>query len=150
MSPIFIAGQVVVLLSVFFGWFRGGRTERLGVGVLLFDYMLSGTFTFAGINGAETVELVSESAVALAFFWLALRSDRWWPVIVGSSMVLIGMVLFLERVTQDLSLYASESAQLGLWIIIWSAPLAGVGERWLAGERALSDTVVWRRRRAAP
>lgn len=150
MSPIFIAGQVVVLLSVFFGWFRGGRTERLGVGVLLFDYMLSGTFTFAGINGAETVELVSESAVALAFFWLALRSDRWWPVIVGSSMVLVGMVLFLERVTQDLSLYASESAQLGLWIIIWSAPLAGVGERWLAGERALGDTVVWRRRRAAP
>lgn len=118
--------------------------------MLLFDYMLSGTFTFGRINGAGTVELVSESAVALTFFWLALTSDRWWPGVVASSMVLIGMVVFLERVTQNLSWYASESAQLGLWIIIWLMPLAGVGERWLAGERAVSDTAVWRRRRAAP
>lgn len=135
------------MLSVFLGWFRGGRTERLGVGLLLLDYLLSGSFAFGRIEGAGTVELVSESMVALAFLWLALRSDRWWPFVVAASMVLIGMVVFLERVTQDISWYASESAQLGLWMLIWLAPTLGVGERWLAGEKPAGAAAVWRPRK---
>jgi hypothetical protein len=45
--------------------------------------------------------------------------------------------------------YADISARIGLGILMALTLLAGVGERWLAGETAVADAVQWRRRRIA-
>lgn len=85
--------------------------------------------------------------ITLIVIWLALRSDRWWPLVAAASLTLCVVVELLERMNPGLSEYAAASAQLGLWIVVYLALVAGVGERWLAGERPVSENAL---RRPAP
>lgn len=83
--------------------------------------------------------------VTLIVLWLAVKSDRWWPLVAAASLTLCVVVELLERMNRGLSEYAAVSAQLGLWIVVYLALFAGVGERWLAGERPVSERAPWRR-----
>ena len=125
---------------------RGGRTERFGVGVLICDYAFTSLISDTRYMQAGA----AASAVVLAgvFTGLALKSDRWWPLVATASLMLSILVFLLERMNADLSRYAAGSAQIGLWIVVYLTLVAGVAERWLAGERATSDYQVWAPRRA--
>ncbi|MDI6624807.1 MAG: hypothetical protein QME55_08755 [Brevundimonas sp.] len=91
---------------------------------------------------------VAAQAVAVMFIlgWLALRSNRWWPLVAAAAVVLIVLVHGLTIVT-SITPAAAVSARVGLWMVVNIALLAGVAERWLAGERAVGDRRTWRRRR---
>lgn len=116
--------------------------------MLLFDYLLTAQIDYRTINGYQPIDIMSESAVMLVFVWLAIRSRRWWSLVAASSLMLCIMVYLLEWVVPELSAYAADSAQLGLWIVIYLTLLAGVGERWLAGEKSVGGAAVWLRRRS--
>lgn len=133
------------------GWLKGGHPERFGVTVLLASYALSSVTFRWRIGDFYWASAVEDLTLLLIMGWLALRSARWWPFVAAAALALIMVVHGLTVLTGGaLSAYAAASAHIGLWIVIDTALLFGVLERWLAGERAVSDTAVWRRRRAAP
>ncbi|MEJ6789679.1 hypothetical protein BrevBR_09000 [Brevundimonas sp. BR2-1] len=71
------------------------------------------------------------------FGWMAFRSDRWWPFAATAAMGLVVLVHLLTMVT-DISWGAAVSARVGLGIVANLAVLAGVVERWMAGEAPVS------------
>lgn len=96
--------------------------------------------------GELEIGIASTQAVLLAIFVrMAFRSPRWWPMAVTGCLVLIIMVHLLTVLT-PMSFYAAMSARVGLWLLLHLILLAGVAERWLAGEPAVSRTREWRRR----
>lgn len=111
-------------------------------------------FAFTGLTlrtaDGQAAAAASTFVAALVVIWLAFRSDRWWPLFAAASLTLCVLTHFMEWMTPGLSRYAAESAQVGLWIVVYLSLLAGVVERRLAGEPAVSATAVWRSRRQAP
>lgn len=116
--------------------------------VLFWDYAITRSTT--GMVGAHNLVAASEFLLACIFVWLAFRFDRWWTLVASAALMLCVSVFVLEWTNPDLPRDAAISARLGLWFCIHLSLLMGVGERWLAGEPAVSDTAVWRRRRATP
>jgi hypothetical protein len=139
--------EVITWSAFALGWLRGGHVERLSVAVLFWDYVFTHLVAPTGIGDAAA--MASTIVATLVILWLAFRSERWWLLVTAASLTLCSMVHIMEWMVPGLSQYAAESAQLGLWIVVFLSLIAGVGERWLAGERAVSDTAVWRRRRGA-
>lgn len=121
---------------------RGGHPERLAVGVLFWDYVLGRSTS--GMPGGHDLVGISEIVVALIFVWIAFKSERWWLFVACAALTLCALVFLLEWTHPNLSEYAAISARLGLWFVIHLALLAGVAERWLAGEVAVSSRSIWR------
>lgn len=111
--------------------------------VLLLDHF-GATHVFAWVHNPP-LEAAEDVLLLTVFGWLALRGGRWWPLFVAASFVLMGMVHLLSGLSA-MSRYDALSARLGLWILIYVTVLAGIGERWLAGEEPVGAGVPWRRR----
>lgn len=86
----------------------------------------------------------------IIFLWLAFTGNRWWLLAASAALVLCSLVALVGFVHPDVSHYAAASAQIGLWMVVYLTVIAGVGERWLAGEPPVGATLIWRRRPAAP
>lgn len=143
-----LAGHMLAWLAFGAGWLRGGHTERFAAAVLLSDWALS-SVTFRWYVDNFSWGLAVQAVVVMVILGrLALRSNRWWPLAATAAMVLIVLVHVLTVVT-PITNYAAVSARVGLWMVVNTALLAGVAERWMAGERAISDDRAWRRRRAS-
>ncbi|WP_324795499.1 hypothetical protein [Brevundimonas sp.] len=138
--------QVLALLSVSCGWLRGGHPERFGALVLLVDYLATTLGAELNIRQLASVSVTQDVVVLLVFGWLALKADRWWPIAVTASLALCVLVRVLGLANPELSRYAILSALLGFWILLYVVVLGGAAERWLAGERAVSEDRIWRRR----
>ena len=134
------------MLSISSGWLRGGRPERFGALVLLLDSSVSRLGDYWNIRESAPVATTQDFVVMLAFGWLALRTDRWWPIAATALLALCVLIRVIGMANPELSRFAMLSAILGFWILLYTVVLVGVGERWLAGERAVSDTAAWRRR----
>ena len=76
---------------------------------------------------SPALEAATNVLLLTVFGGLALRERRWWPLPI-----------------------AALSARPGLRLLIYLTLLAGVGERWLSGERPISEEAIWRRARLAP
>lgn len=119
------------------GWLRGGHPERFGVTVLLSGALIE-IFIVRWRIGELEVGIAGVQAVLLLIFGrMALTSDRWWPLAVTGCLVLLILVHLLTVLTY-LSFVAAMSARVGLWLLLHVILLAGVAERWLAGEPAVS------------
>lgn len=138
--------HVLAVLSITLGWSRGGHPERCGALVLLLDYLVSRVGDQWQIREIVIIALTLDLAVMLAFTWLALRADRWWPIAVTASLALCVLARVIGLMNPELSRFAMLSAVLGFWLLIYIFTIAGVAERWLAGEPAISDSETWRRR----
>lgn len=138
--------HALALLSISYGWLRGGHPERFGALVLLLDYLVSRLGDDLNIRQFAPVTATQDFVVMLAFGWLALRTDRWWPISMTASLALCILVRVVGMMNPELSRFAMLSAILGLWILLYVVALGGVLERWLAGERAASASKVWTRR----
>lgn len=98
------------------------------------------------VIGDVYVDSTIEDTLKMLFFgWLAFRSDRWWPFVAAAAMVLMLLVHILSMVT-DISWDAAVSARVGLELLAYVTLLAGVAERWMAGERRAGAGLQWRRR----
>lgn len=132
------------------GWLKGGRVERLATAALLCDYVLTAAISRVPLPLVQEVATAVEGLTMLVFLWLAFTCDRWWLLAASASLVLCVLVGVIGFVHPSVSYYAAASAQVGLWMVVYFALIAGVGERWLAGEQPARATAIWRRRRAAP
>lgn len=110
--------------------------------VLLLDHVCT-THVLRWVSG-PLWEAAPDVLLLTIFSWLALRGRRWWPFLMTASLVLIVMVHGLAALT-PVGRYVALSARLGLWILIYLTLLVGVAERWLAGERPISEGL-WRRK----
>lgn len=118
--------------------------------VLLLDFLIGNLTSEWPFRELLMLSAAQDFALMMIFGWMALRGDRWWPIVVTASLTLSVLARVIGMLNPDLSVYATLSAVLGFWILIYVVVLAGVGERWLAGEKPVSGAAVWRRRHPAP
>lgn len=130
--------HVLALLSISGGWLKGGHPERFGALVLFLDYLVSRLGDVWNIRQIAGVSATLDFVVMLAFGWLALRTDRWWPIAATATLALCGLVRLVGLANPELSTFAQLSAILGLWIFLYLVVLGGIVERWLAGEAPVS------------
>ena len=139
---------VLGLAAYVIGWLKGGSTERRAVGLLLVNDLIA-RFPVAGVRLADdsVFSAVDDAVLMLVFAWLAIRFARWW-LLAATALLALTSVVHLLTLAGSLNLYASVSARIGLWSFLYLALLAGVWERWLAGEPPAAAAAVWRPRRA--
>lgn len=126
------------------GW-KGGHVERLGAAVLVCDYALTAAVSRAPLPNPYLASTAVECVTTLVFLWMAFRFDRWWLLVAASSLILCNVAAILGLAHPGLSLYAAASAEVGLWTVVYASLLAGVGERWLAGEPPAGAVLAWPR-----
>lgn len=119
------------------GWLRGGHPERFGVAVLLSGALIEIFIVHWQIGELEVGIAGVQTVLLLIFGRMALTSDRWWPLAVTGCLALV-IIVHLLTVLTSMSFVAAMSARVGLWLLLHVILLAGVAERWLAGERAVS------------
>lgn len=130
-----IAGTWIALMVYAIAWLQGGRPERFGAAVLILDGLVSLVLVRSDVSGVYPNVMVKESVWLLLIGGLALRSNRWWPLVTTAALCLIVLTYLLRLMDSSLSLYAAMSAHVGLDYLIDLTLLLGVFERWLAGER---------------
>lgn len=73
-----------ILLSVSgYAWVRGGRPERIGAAINIAASFVTGAlqlFDRRHYAPAEAIVLGIDVAVAMSFYWLAIRITRFWPI----------------------------------------------------------------------
>jgi hypothetical protein len=128
------ATYVAFFAAMIFGWLKGGHPERLAVAVLLLtEPVISNPLVHWRIDDIYLDSTIEDALRSLFLGWLAFRSDRWWPYVATAAMALTVLVHILTVVT-DISWDAAVSARVGLALLMYVTLLAGVAERWMAGE----------------
>lgn len=145
-TPLILTMNLVGFVTYAVGWLKGGHPERYGVAILLSSQMIEFFFLEWEVGELEAGIAGAQAVLLLIFSRLALRSNRWWPLAVTGCLVLLIMVHLLVVFT-PVSFYAAISARVGVWHLLYLFVLAGVLERWLAGEQAVSNTPTWHPRR---
>lgn len=135
-----LAGQVIGMTAYSVAWLKGGHPERFGAGVLLVELSLSWLTYRWHISGFYLAASVQIAVLVLIFGWLSLRSYRWWPILVTACLVLVLLLRSLSLMDSSLTQVQVGSAMVGLWYLIDLTLLAGVFERWLAGEAPVGRT----------
>lgn len=103
---------------------RGGRDERVGVGILLVGSVLTHV-AFSPMAGrfseVEVSVLAVDLAVLAAFGALALTSDRYWPLWIAAFQ-LIGVLAHVAKLAEP------EMFRTGYAFIlaVWSYPMLGL------------------------
>jgi hypothetical protein len=149
MTPFSIFLLVLSLAVFLLAWVKGGHPERTGVMICILAYLASYAFQALRVGDLHVGDAASDTIVTLAFAWLAMRSNRWWPFAATAVMILMLVVHASMVLVPELTARGDVTARMGLSVVLILSLLAGVGERWLAGERAISADAVWTRRTTA-
>lgn len=136
---------VLAFVAMTVGWLWGGHVERFGAAVLLLSWLAFGPIMWR-IGDVYVDSAIEDTLLLLIFGGLAFRSNRWWPFVAASALALTVLVHIFTIMT-DISWAAAVSARVGFGLVTYTALLAGVAERWLAGERSVSGREPWRRGR---
>lgn len=147
MTPWYAALLVLGPVAFALAFWKGGRVERVAAMVLSANYLLTlaidgswayrGAVVVAGLDGAS----------ALIFLGLALRNRRWWLLAATAGLLLATLTWVIGLVDPTVGFYAAASAAIGEWAFVYLTLIAGVWERWLAGERPAAPSTIWRRRK---
>ena len=148
-SPFQIFYYSFSLLVFALAWLKGGHAERFGVTVLIIAWIVSFAPPFM-IGRLHADHAVEDVLLMLVFGWLALKGDRWWPLVMTAAMALTVLVHVSMVLVPDLDRRADVAARLGLGVLTSLSLLLGVFERWLAGERPVGESVRWHRVERAP
>ena len=112
---------------------------------LILAYLASVLLQDFDVGRFRPAEALVDLALTIAFFRLALTSSRWWPLLVCGLMVLTLVAHGVALMEPGLNLRSSVATRWVLGILTVYVLLAGVGERWLAGEAPVSAGARWRR-----
>jgi len=130
-------------------WLKGGHTERFGALLLLTAFLVAAFAPPLVVAGDLMLfDAIADGTLLVIFLWMSLKGDRWWPFLAAASLFLTGLIHAAMILIPELDTRADLSARLGLTLLTVLALLAGVWERWLAGERPVSN--LWRRRSTTP
>ena len=93
---------------------RGGRFERLAAGVMLAAWAVSMLVDKTGFDEPEWGVMTVDLAALAVFVWIALKSDRFWPIF-AAAFHLLSIVTHLARTVDSTVLrYAYMTAEI-LW-----------------------------------
>lgn len=136
-SYLFLTFSMAVFLLA---WLKGGRPERFGALLISTGYVVAAVAPPVLVYGDLLLfDAVADVAMLVIFLWMSLKGDRWWPFLAAAAMFLTDVVHAAMILIPELDTRADISARLGLTLLTVLALLAGVGERWLAGERPVSN-----------
>lgn len=130
-------------------WLRGGHPERQGAMIWIANWTIARLLGGLDAGSLRAGAAIADLIALLAFLRLSLKHDRWWPFGVTACMALWMALHALEASSPGQSPVAVISAQLGPSLL--GILFLGLGsvERWIAGERAVSDLESqWRGRRS--
>lgn len=147
MTPFSIFLLILSLAVFLIAWLKGGHTERTGVAICVLAYLASYAARPLQYGDLQVGDAVSDVIVTIAFAWLAMRSNRWWPFAATASMILMLVVHASMVLIPELTVRGDMAARMGLSVVLVLSLFGGVVERWLAGERPVSESAVWTRRR---
>jgi hypothetical protein len=133
-TPWYVALLILGLVAFAVALWKGGRIERQAVAVLSVNYVL--TIGIDRLKVPHDVALVAglDGVTALVFLWLALRYQRWWLLAATAGLVLCTLTWVIGLLHPGIGFVAVASAEIGEWAFVYLTLLAGVCERWLAGE----------------
>lgn len=124
---------------------KGGHPERLGAAAMLVVFAVSFITHDWRVGSFYAGDAALDLLLTFFFVWMALTRDRWWPLIMSGVMGLTLVVYVADLTAPGLDAWAVMSARIGLGLLTMLTLLGGVAERWLAGERPVSELSVWRR-----
>lgn len=149
-----LGALLLTLTTIAFAWARGGHPERFGAIAVLIWAVTSvtapGWLHRFVIENVSVFEIVLELALLAVLVRMALAGHRWWPFAAAAVVTLSTMVFLAQVFLPELDRRAEISAHVGLTIALNLTLLTGVGERWLAGEKAVCERAIWRRPGRAP
>lgn len=154
MTPVQLGALYFTMATILVAWIRGGHPERLAACATLI-WMTTLIATPAWLHNVMVGDLpLFDVALELAllgiFIRMALKGGRWWPFAASAVVTLSVLVYLAMALVPEFDRRAEISAHLGLVVALDLALLAGVGERWLAGERPVSESANWGGRTARP
>lgn len=142
MTPVQIGLLFFTMATLLIAWIRGGHPERLGACVVLASMaVLIATppgLEYVMVGGLPLFETAVDVAMVALFVRMALKGGRWWPFAASAVMTLSVLVYLAPVFVPEFDQRAEISAHVGLAAALDLALLAGVVERWLAGERPVS------------
>lgn len=140
---------LVVSLMVFaLAWLKGGHPERFGVLIVTIAYLVAAVAPPVRVLGDMFLyDAIADTVLLAIFLRMSFRGDRWWPFLAAVAMFLTDVVHAAMVLIPELDTRADISARMGLTLLMIIALLAGVGERWLAGEQPVSGLADWKRGR---
>lgn len=135
----YISAFVIFALA----WLGGGHTERTGVALYLSGYIAS--FMVQGLWFNELMWAVAliDLLVLSVLIHLALRRDRWWPLVAAAFQSLIMLIYVATVLMPELSPRSGVAASWALNVIVLYCLLGGVLERIMAGETPVSASAIW-------
>nr|QXY08330.1 hypothetical protein [uncultured Sphingobium sp.] len=78
-----LAYNAILLSAGGYAWVRGGRPERAGAAINIAASFATGAlqlFDRRHYAPAEGIVLGIDVAVVISFYWLAIRTNRFWPI----------------------------------------------------------------------
>lgn len=115
-EPILFAGLLVGTLA--FAWYRGGRDERLGALALVGGAILTPLAQLKGFAGPELGIVLVDGLLFLALGAIALRSRAFWPLW-AAGFQLGALAVHLAAAQMPGILPAAYATTL----VIWSYPV---------------------------
>lgn len=129
-----VSGILIGMVAYVVAWVWGGRPERLAVGILVFYGLLSSMIYKWDLDSSGMLATALNSARLLAFGYLCLRFDRWWPYVITAALVLMVFIHSAKLMDPSISQFTLASAAVGLGYLIDLVLLLSICERWLSGE----------------
>ena len=119
MAPNFF--RVLLALVAVYAFLRGSRDERQ-VGVVLVVGVVATTLVLSPVahrfSGLESSVMYVDIAVFLGFLWVALRSERFWPLWIAGLQLTTILGHILKAV--DVHLF---SRAYGAALMFWGYPI---------------------------
>jgi hypothetical protein len=154
MTPVQIGVLHFTIATILVAWIKGGHPERLGAcAVLIWVTTLIAApawLSYVMVGEVPLFDVALELALLAVLVRMALKGDRWWPFAASAVAALSVLVYPALAFVPEFDRRAEISAHVGLVVALDLAMLAGVGERWLAGERPVSAGDSWRGRKTRP
>jgi uncharacterized membrane protein len=109
--------RLMLLLVAVYAFVRGNRDERQ-VAIVLVTGVVATTVALSPVthryNGLETAVMLVDIAVFTGFFWVALRSERFWPLWIAGLQLTTIIGHLLKAI--DVHLFArAYGAALSFW-----------------------------------
>ncbi|WP_298748194.1 hypothetical protein [uncultured Brevundimonas sp.] len=145
MTPFVALYLIVSLVGVALIWVRGGHPERMGAVFWLVAWMFQMPLNDLRLGDLRWGVALVDLASFAAFVWLALRHERWWPIAVSACLLLTVATHLFALLVPGGTPRGEASAQLGFGLLAIVTQVAGVLERWLAGETPASAAATWKR-----
>jgi uncharacterized membrane protein len=136
--------RFLLLLVAVYAFARGRRDERQ-IGIVLVTGVIATTLALSPIthryNGLETTVMLVDIGVFAGFLWVALRSERFWPLWIAGLQLTTIIGHLLKAV--DLHLFARA---YGAALSFWGYPIVlilGIGTwRQSRRRRSVDDKAV--------